>query len=586
MEKKVNQNIIWSEMFFRQLSKQGVKNVIICPGSRSTPLVFGITANKKLKTFNLVDERSAAFFALGIAKATNEPVAIITTSGTAVAELYPAIIEAYQQRIPLIICTADRPPELQNCGSNQTINQKNIFANHIRYYFESDLPTVKYDKIKKLITLTKKALFIATTKDRGPVHINLPFRQPFEPNNFTDSISDEAYKNIFSLDVTPKINPSSYSLSKKFIREIENSEQGLIIYNEKNVSKKVFSTIKKLSSALKLPIIDDATSGLRFTSKTNKLVCHNSSTILRSANLLQKIKPDLIIQFGDAPVSNSLLKFYNETKCSKILVNEFGDVKDPSKTFSKILSMKTLDFCNAILQNIKPKKHFSDKTKMLMKADETTNSLKREFLKSMDLSFEGKIVNEILTLIPESANVMFSNSMPVRDFDTFSPVIEKNINIYTNRGASGIDGINSTALGIAASSKQATVLFTGDLSFYHDLNGLFASYKYSIPLTVILINNNGGGIFEMLPVSKFGKIFQKNFITATNLDFKPFVEGFGGKHVIVKSSGDLKKQLTNAFESPAMNVLEIKTDSHQSTQIRKKYYSVVLKEIEKTINVN
>ncbi|MBU1099161.1 MAG: 2-succinyl-5-enolpyruvyl-6-hydroxy-3-cyclohexene-1-carboxylic-acid synthase [Bacteroidetes bacterium] len=573
-------------MLFRQLSRLGVNNVVVCPGSRSTPLIFGIESQKKIKTYNLVDERSAGFFALGLSKASNEPVAVITTSGTAVAELYPAIVEAYQQRIPLIICTADRPPELQDCGANQTINQKNIFANHIRYYFESDLPSVRYEKVKKLLTLIKKALKIAVTKDRGPVHINLPFRKPFESDSFTDTISKEDFEKIVSLNVISIQATASGSLSRKLFSEIEKSKKGLIIFNEKNADKKTIASVLKLSTRLNFPIIDDATSGLRFSSQTNSLLCKNATTILRSDNFADMVNPDLIIQFGDAPVSNSLLKFYQRINCNKILVNEFGDIKDPSKSYRKIVSMKTVDFCEAVISKVALKKEIVNSTRKLLRAEILLNEVKSDFLRSCDFSFEGKIINKALSQLPSKTNVFFSNSMPVRDLDTFSPDINNNLNIYTNRGASGIDGITSTALGIAARSKFPTVLIIGDLAFYHDLNGLLASYKYSIPLTILLINNNGGGIFENLPISNYGKLFKKNFITPTNLDFEPFVKGFGGEHTHVKSSDQLIKHLLKSISSRGLNVLEIETDSLQSAKLRKQYASITLKEIEKTINVD
>jgi len=195
---KVNRNNFWTEVFVKQLNSAGVKYACISPGSRSTPLTFSFAKNKKIKCFVNIDERSSAFFALGLAKASKTPVAVVTTSGTAAAELYPAIIEAYQQRVPLIICTADRPPELLNTGANQTINQHNLYKNHIRWFKNVGLPSLKRLKLRRLQQTAFRDVEFSTLKDKGPVHLNFPFRKPLEPFTFTDEVDSLLVKNVNS----------------------------------------------------------------------------------------------------------------------------------------------------------------------------------------------------------------------------------------------------------------------------------------------------------------------------------------------------------------------------------------------------
>ncbi len=194
MKKKINRNYFWAETFIKELSSIGVKYACISPGSRNTSLTLAVASNKKIKSFVHIDERSSAFFALGIAKATNTPVILLCTSGTATAELYPAIIEAYQQRVPLIVCTADRPPELLNTGANQTINQSNLYKNHIRWFFDVGLPEPIPRRIRHIKAIAKRAVYESMVRSKGPVHLNFPFRKPFEPDIITDEVDDDVIK--------------------------------------------------------------------------------------------------------------------------------------------------------------------------------------------------------------------------------------------------------------------------------------------------------------------------------------------------------------------------------------------------------
>ncbi|HUX59756.1 MAG TPA: 2-succinyl-5-enolpyruvyl-6-hydroxy-3-cyclohexene-1-carboxylic-acid synthase, partial [Ignavibacteriaceae bacterium] len=244
MKIQVNRNILWSETFVRELVSCGVKYASLSPGSRNTPLTLAFAQNKKIKSFVHVDERSSGFFALGIAKATNSPVAIVCTSGTATAELYPAIIEAYQQRIPLIVCTADRPPELRGRGANQTINQNNLYKNHIRWFYDAGLPEMTIERISKLKEETNKAFHKCLFSAKGPVHINFPFKKPFEPKTFTNEIDEDtlrfaentAKNNLYALP------ESESTISRKsWINDISKlvsaRTQGIIIVGPGNFGK-------------------------------------------------------------------------------------------------------------------------------------------------------------------------------------------------------------------------------------------------------------------------------------------------------------------------------------------------------------
>ncbi len=590
---KVNKNFIWAKAFVNQLCDLGVSFACISPGSRSTPLTLAFAEQKRIKCFVHIDERVSGFFALGLAKASGLPVAIVTTSGTATAELFPAIIEAYQQRIPLIICTADRPPELLNTGANQTINQWNLYKNHIRWFKYIGLPQLSVKRIINLQKITARAFETSLIKNKGPVHLNFPFRKPLEPNSFTDKVEEEistAIKNTIVPEVN--INRKEY-LSKretkrinKIAEHIDGKEKGLIIVGPKEYDPDFVSNIKQLSKVTGYPVLADGVSHLRFrTLKSDKFICTNYDAFLRSNNFITGNKPEIVLQFGRTFTSAILEKYLEQSKPLRFIINDYGDLFDPSKT-SKLLKFNPVTYCEnlnrALTESKFKRKH--NWLKIFINAEILTEAIKTILLKKSKLKIEPKVFSELISLIPSNTKIMVGNSLPIRDFDNFVGKTNKNLKLFFNRGASGIDGITSTALGIASIEKP-TILITGDLSFIHDLNALLPAKKYSIPLVIILINNNGGGIFEMLPVSLNNK-FKTYFKTPHNLNIAPIVKSFGLEHHLIKNEKDFKIKLLNSLQKKSFTVLEILTNSISSLHMRKKYWAEVVKNIERDYSVS
>lgn len=590
MKISINRNTIWCDVFVTRLSELGVKYACISPGSRSTPLTLAFSQNKDIKIFPIVDERSSAFFALGLAKKSKSPVVVVTTSGTAVAELYPAIIEAFYQRIPLIVCTADRPPYLRNTGANQTINQHNIFKNHIRFFVDAGLPEINFKKLSSLIDITNIAFKIAAYDNCGPVHINFPFEKPFEPDNYTNKIDIKLIEKIFELRkvIEPKQNKIDSKVFKNIIEKLKNYEKGLIIVGYNNYTKEFVNLCVDLSEKLKYPIFADASSNLRFGKHSKKNIIENFTSLIKSKNFLEEFKPEIILQFGGSPTSNVVLGFFKNSNADKILINEFGDRNDPSLTAKTILKINPTLFCKNVLYNLTSTKikRTTNWLKQITELNRTAEEIKRKKMQETEIDFEGKILYELFEQIPSRCNVMISNSLPIRDADFFVSSNQKQISVFCNRGASGIDGINSTALGIAKVSKEPTILITGDLAFYHDLNGLHNSTKFNIPLTIILINNNGGGIFESLPISRFEKICIQNFVTPLNLDFAKFVEAYGGEFTIIKTFDEYKMKLNSILRSKKLSVIEIKTDAKKSKLKREEIWNSITSLIDLKINEN
>ena len=589
MKIKVNRNILWAQIFIDQLASLGVRYACISPGSRSTPLTYVISKNRKIKSFINIDERSSAFFALGLAKATSKPVLVVTTSGTAVAELYPAIIEAYQQRTSLIICTADRPSDLIGTGANQTINQHNIFKNHIRWFRDLGSPSISETGLHHLQKIAIKAYQISLNEDRGPVHLNFPFRKPLEPFSYTDEVSKKIFKLRPQRITGTKLqnhNASSglVKVVEKLTEELAKSEKGIIIAGPMEYDRELIKGIKKLSGLLKCPVFADGLSQLRFNiNKKDTTILSNFNSILKSDNFIKEHEPDIIIQFGRTPTSSLLESFLAETNTERYLVNSFGDKFDPSGNAKATLAIEPKYFCQYMTSKLKEKKiirQYSLWLKDFIYADEMSEKIKASLIDKAKFPNESIVINEVLKHVPSGSNIFIGNSLPVRDLDNFSGINSKKINIHFNRGASGIDGITSTALGVALAKKPA-LLITGDLSFLHDLNALAVASKYSISPTIIVINNNGGGIFESLPIANKVKNFNKFFITPHNLELGEIVKSFGINHLLITTRSQLRQQLKNSLNKKVPSVLEIKTNAARSAELRNKYFNEVKKKINK-----
>ncbi len=586
MKKYINLNNFFTKQLVKILSASGVKNVVLSPGSRNTPLVIAFDKNKTIKKHVVVDERSNAFFALGIAKQSNRPVAIVTTSGTAVVELYPAIVEAYYSRVPLIICTADRPERLVNKGANQTINQYDIFNNHIRYFWDSCeiKPTLSY--FNTAFNECSKAIITATSLNIGPVHLNIRFEKPLEKfanshnidKTFLEQVKDYKLPGKHYSSQTPKTKVS-------VIRQVEKAGKILCLTGCNVQKQDELNAITRFADHTGALIIGDGLSHCRYDNKYHKkrqLI--NATAFIRNRNFVESFDPDLIIQFGNAPTSNILLNYFQLSNAKKVLVNEFGDITDPSCTYTTIVKSTITTFFEQIYKNAKGKSIQNRWQENLIELDKEAQKLKQKFISNSSFANEARIINELFSALPKNSNLMVSNSIPPRDVDYFADTFHKSINIFHNRGASGIDGIISTAAGIASGSNNRTYLLIGDIAFAHDISALSLLNKYSIPVTIVLINNSGGAIFEMLPVYKEKIDFDRYFKTPTGIDFKKVVKAFGGSYSKVRNWKHMRDSLANAPDK--FSVLEIVTDSQKSLVTRKKYWHAVTQKTQEIIDAN
>ncbi len=572
-----NVNFAWTGVFVKRLEKLGVRDVCVSPGSRNTPLTLAFAESKKIKSHVFVDERASAFFALGAAKRSGSPVVMVTTSGTATAELYPAIVEAYQTCVPLIVCTADRPAYLRGTGANQTVNQENLYKNHICKFYDARLPKLTEARLSRLIKITDDAFSVAATQ--GPVHINFPFEKPLEPETFNAEFDFRIAERIVSSKIR-KTERKEKNVPESVLKKIGRSEKPLILLGG-NVSEKATAAILKLANKLDAPVIADGTSSARYA-KGNKLVISYGATIFKSE--LENFSPDLILSFGKAPTTNSVLDFYARSNAYKISINSKGRIHDPSRTHNVFVRKDEIAFAKSVAESL-AKKRKSEFAENFLLAEKTLDEFAQAFTAKTDFRFEGKVARSLIEILPDKANLFIGNSTLPRDVDFFSGKNGKRLKIYSSRGASGIDGIISAAAGVASKSKEKTFLYVGDLSFFYDLTFLYYLKEYEIPLTVILQNNRGGGIFRMLPIAQRKKDFDKFFNAAVNVDFSEIVRAFGVPYFSAENETELSETMENKGESgPA--VIEIGTDSVYSAETRKLFFNEAIKALRKQFSRN
>ncbi len=565
---KINRNIFAAKFLVDRLYRSGVREVCISPGSRSTPLVFAFESEKRIKKHVIIDERAAAFFALGLSKSTDKPVALLCTSGTAVAEYYPALIEAFQTRVKLVAVTADRPSYLRNTGENQCINQENIFQNHIKAFFDPGLPEVDISYFEAFNSGMSEVCQTLNFRDPGPVHINFPCIKPFEPGAFTDDADKDAVNEIRKIKFAVTVPKTDTTLDQDLQNSLLNSVRPLIVVGRLKRYDRAAKDILKIAELLNAPVLADITSKLRYTGRIHKNVIFNYDTLLRAGFPERLAAPGLVLHFGGPLNSLILLKYLSGFDCPRFIVNEYGDWTDPSKKSSAVLKMQPGEIVMFLKQNrFEPDPENKIYLQNFRELDQIIDYHNNKLPGRKELN-EVNTVNIVLESIPDGSCLMSGNSLAIRDFDNFSIRLDKKIEIYSNRGASGIDGVISTAAGLSEGKKKRVFLVIGDLSFLYDLNSLILLNKEQVRLTIILINNSGGGIFSMLPVSEYSPEFEKYFKTEVRANFRKILKGMDIPYREARTAFELRKMLRGESARSGINVIEVKTSSTESKKIR------------------
>ncbi|TGB02162.1 2-succinyl-5-enolpyruvyl-6-hydroxy-3-cyclohexene-1-carboxylic-acid synthase [Halobacillus salinus] len=538
--------------FVDQLAYSGVKEVVISPGSRSTPLAMTFAASEDINHWVHLDERSAAFFALGIAKERQEPVALVCTSGTAAANYYPAIVEAYQSRIPLIVLTADRPHELREVGAPQAINQIKMYGDYVLWYQDLALPEVGLSKYVR--RQAARAVDEASGKRMGPVHLNIPFREPLIPDFTMDGLwRDGAQPVPRSLKGKWTVDEDTIvSLTEKF----KGKERGIIVVGPQ-MEDELAHAVTTLAHRLGAPVLADPLSKLRTGEHDKRNVIENYDTILKSETIRESLRPDYILRFGAMPVSKAYLKWVRGLDIDHYIVDTENSYREPAGIAANFIWSDAVPFCEECTNRLAQEGKETDWLEHWQQMNQTAKTL---MLAEPDHNLnEGHSIVHLADAIPDESVLFVGNSMPIRDVDSFFMSTPKHVDVMANRGANGIDGVISTAIGIASTGKKTTLLL-GDVSFFHDLNGLWMAKNKDIPLKIVLINNDGGGIFSYLPQVKHPEHFEELFGTPVGLDFTKALEMYGASHTKVTSWEAYKQALKDVYEESGLSVIEVITN--------------------------
>ncbi len=528
-----------------ELFSQGVGYFCAAPGSRNTPLLLALAEHPHAEKMVHWDERGLGFHALGFAKAKEAPAAIFVTSGTAVANLFPAIMEAHHSQIPLVVITADRPPELRDCGSNQTTDQIKIFRDFTRW--QIDLPCPEECSESFIQKAVAYAVFRAKGPTPGPVHINCMFREPLhrqEPYFF----SGEAKTTYYSF---PPQMQGPVSLS---------SRKGLILVG-RLPDRGALQEIYALAEHLKWPIFGDLLSQARIEK--------GSSCLISSFDLMLKTMkvpvPETILHFGDRFVSKKLLEWLSEIRPKEYsLILPHAERYDPAHLFTRRFHASSASFCKAVKESIPQEEDSS----WLLGWQEKDLLLKNLLGEEKEAWSEGEIIRTIGKCLPEEWGIFFGNSMPIRDADQFFFPENSLAGIFANRGVSGIDGNIATCFGLAQGLQKPLVSCIGDLAFLHDLNSLALAEKCRHPVLFLVLNNAGGGIFSFLSVAKEKEHFDTFFRAKHNLSFEGISEQFNLTYQRVDHRESFLSHFHSMLAQKKSAILEVTVDARANVSLR------------------
>ncbi len=585
--------------FLDELARSGVRHVCICPGSRSTPLAICSARHAGLKIWMHLDERSAAFFALGLAKTSREPVALVCTSGTAAANFMPAVVEARLAHVPLLLLTADRPPELRDVGAPQTIDQVRLYGSHVKWCVDMATPGASDDLLRYARATACRAVATALAVPRGPVHLNFPFREPLVPVRAPEEIP--ATLSPVVLHGRPSGRPyvdvpragSMQRPAAAMLDEIADlilrTPRGVIVCGPLEVDG-VAEPAGALAALAGYPIVADALSGLRAGSHDQTLVIDAYDAFLRASAVVQRLEPGLVLRLGATPTSKPLQQYLQRHPSCPHVVVSHGDWQDPALQAGIMFDADPAIVCRQLACRIEARHDpaiagdASWRNDWLDTNRRAREALERE-LASIDEPFEGRVFAELRTLLPGGSTLWVGSSMPVRDLDTFFGKTSRPIRILANRGANGIDGVISSALGAAAARPGPHVLVIGDISFYHDMNGLLAAARYGLDLTVILLNNDGGGIFSFLPQAEEVSLldegdegrspFEQLFGTPHGLDFAHAATLYSATFVRAGTWPGFRGAVEAGIEAGGLHIVEVRTERRRNVVLHRRCWPAV-----------
>jgi 2-succinyl-5-enolpyruvyl-6-hydroxy-3-cyclohexene-1-carboxylate synthase len=585
--------------FVDELVRCGMRAACTSPGSRCAPLVLSLAREQRLRCFSHVDERCAGFFALGMAKAGGLPVAVTCTSGTAVAELAPAVIEAREARVPLLVLSADRPAELRENGAGQAIDQLKIFGDAAKWFFEVELRDASPEQLRWIRTLACRAYWTAVDGRPGAVHLNFPLREPLvgeleEPADGTARRGALPY-----VRRPPSAAPGEAAL-EELSELVLSSARGVLVAGRHERETPLGREAARFAAAAGWPLLADPLSGAR---RGEAAIAHYD-VLLRvpakhgGAALAAEERggragppaPDLVLRVGDLPVSKPLRTWLAELPADvrQVALDPESAWPDPASVLSDSLALEPAGAL-AHLAQAAARRSPSTEADWLARwrsADELAAEAIGAALAGETLS-EPAVARELGVLLPQEATLFVASSMPVRDIETFWPVRADPPRVLCNRGANGIDGTVSSAFGAAAQASGPVVLLIGDVALAHDLGGLLAAGRLGLELTIVLLDNGGGGIFDFLPVAHAGiareedpgsperDLYTAHVATPTGLDFADAARLYGLAHERAADLAGFRGALERALAAQGSSIVEVRTLRPENVELHARVWREV-----------
>ena len=585
--------------FVDELARCGMRDACTSPGSRCTPLVISLTREERLRCHSHVDERCAGFFALGLAKTSALPVAIACTSGTAVAELLPAVVEAHEARVPLIVLSADRPPELREVGAGQTIDQLKIFGGFAKWFFEVGTHEATPERLRWVRTLACRSYWTALEGRPGVVHLNFPLREPLICEQAPPPAGEGRR------DGAPFLRRASGEADAKanalMLREaIGDARRGVLVAGRHERDTPLGEAAAAASTALGWPLFADPMSGAR---RGEAAIAHYDA-LLREPGFARSHRPEVVLRFGDLPVSKPLRTWLGDLgDARQIALDPEGALQDPAGMVSTALTVEpaaTLSAFARLLEASSAETAASDMARSSAATGEsgltreeaggdpdwlgswrTADELAAEAILGVlgaSGCCEPSVAAELGVLLPQEATLFVASSMPVRDIETFWPVRPDPPKVLCNRGANGIDGTVSSALGAVAAGRGPVVLLIGDVALAYDIGGLLAAKRLELELTIVLLNNEGGGIFDFLPVAGAAiakDVYTQHIATPTGLDFAQIAHLYGLSHEPAFDVAGLRAALERALAAPGSTIVEVKSERATNVELHRRVWDAV-----------
>lgn len=553
-------NFQWAALLIDSLVAAGVEHAVMSPGAQMIPLSLACRANSKLRVSIIIDERSAAFYALGVARVTRKPTVLICTSGSAVAHYYPAIMEASSGMTPLIVLTADRAPENQDRCSAQAIDQVRAFGQHVRASHNLTLPDAS---IGSLLAVASRVYEQSMWPMPGPVHVNMPFRDPLVPQG----------RNKLSVPLPPAVSVPSIEPRRSDVAEIAailSGRPGAIICGATEIEdhEEFFDAVHELARLLACPIITDPLSNIRFGGPDNELVVSRGDSFLRSKSFADNHQPEWVLCFGGPPTSKPVLTWLQTARSTDYLVvDQNPRWADPLQRVTRLVRSNPASLCRALLAQGGLEPAHAGWVEAFAAAERQINAL--ALMGHGDVLWEAPIIQTILNAAAEGSAVFSGNSMSVRDFDTFSGTMDKQVRLMANRGTNGIDGSIATLIGVAAAQQKTTLGMIGDMAFAHDMGSL--QLAGSVDVVLVVLNNGGGAIFDYLPTVHTPEY--QDFLSPPTLDIGLAARAGGWTHYRVDSLTSFTAAYAEALEGRGPRVIEAVIDRKASVACHKEFWS-------------